>query len=247
MFRWNSRRVRRGGRDQIRPVLGSGLGAVERLEARELMAYSVLGYSLPDLTSSGYASTAAAWGGPVTVTATVRNIGSSTLVEPNALAPTVGSSSDAVPSVVNVYASKSPRSLNGAVLVGQLSIPAVPENSFIQSTQTFNLPQQPVGFPNQGGKVYLTLQANGTGTVYESDTTNDLSNKIPLRIEASLPELAVVGFDVPPVMQPGDVIQPNIRIANLGPADTPANVPVTISLVESPTKKPSILARSMSS
>ena len=30
----------------------------------------------------------------------------------------------------------------------------------------------------------------------------------------------MTNLDVPPVMQPGDTIQPNIRIANLGPADT---------------------------
>ncbi len=232
MFRWNSRRVRRSGRNRVRPVLG----AVEGLEARALLAYSPLGFSLPDLTIQGAASSAASWGGQVTITATVDNIGSSTLNEPLALDPNVGSSADAAATTAAVYASRTPNSLKGAVLVGELSIPAVSENNFVQTTQTITLPSQPLGFPGQGGRIYLTLQANSTGNVYESTTTNNLSKPIPLRIEANLPELAVVGFDVPPVMQGGDVIQPNIRVANLGTANTPANTPVTISLVASPTR-----------
>ena len=136
------------GRNRVRPVLG----AVEGLEARPLLAYSPLGFSLPNLTIQGAASTAAAWGGQVTITATVDNLGSSTLDEPLALDPNVGSSADAAATTAAVYASKFPNSLKGAVLVGELSIPAVSENDFVQTTQTITLPSQPLGFPWPGGQ-----------------------------------------------------------------------------------------------
>lgn len=237
MFPWTSRRARRGGRDRFRPGLGHelGLAAPESLETRALLAYSVLGQSLPDLIVSGWASTAAAWGGPITVTVNVRNIGASTIIEPLALPVGATSSADAPPSVVAVYAVRSPTSLAGAVRVGSVNVPAVPQNSTIQVTQSFNLPPQPLGFPGDGGKIYLVFVANATGTVFESDPTNDVSAPVPVFIQAPLPELAVVGLDVPPVMQPGDVIQPNIRIANFGPADTAAQGPLTVALVASPT------------
>ena len=41
----------------------AGSPTLEQLETRELLAYTPLGFSLPDLTVSGYASTVAAWGG----------------------------------------------------------------------------------------------------------------------------------------------------------------------------------------
>jgi hypothetical protein len=117
-----------------------------------------------------------------------------------------------------------------------VNIPTIPQNSTIQISQQITLPQQPLGFPGDGGKVYLVFKANSTGTVLESDYTNNVSPPTTLFIEAPLPELAVVGFDVPPTMQPGDVIQPNIRIANFGPADTAAQGPLGIALVASTTK-----------
>ena len=72
--------------------------------------------------------------------------------------------------------------------------------------------------------------------VAESDFTNNRSKTAsPVLIEAPLPELAVTGLDVPPVMQPGDTIQPNIQIANFGTADTTSQGPVTVALVASRT------------
>ena len=84
MFPWESRRTRRrGGRDRRRP----DLAAVESLEGRQLMAYSPLGASLPQLTISGYASPAAAWGGPLTVTVNIANIGPAPILEQRAARP----------------------------------------------------------------------------------------------------------------------------------------------------------------
>ena len=83
MFSRESRRTRRNGNDRRRPCLA----IVETLERRELLAYSGLGFSLPDLTVTGFASPVASYGGPVTVTVNVRNIGASSTLEPLALSP----------------------------------------------------------------------------------------------------------------------------------------------------------------
>lgn len=231
MFSRESRRTRRSGRDRRRP----DLAALERLEGRELLAYSSLGFSLPDLTVSGFASPTASWGGPVTVTVDVKNIGAATLPEPLSLTQNAVSPTDAIASEVAVYAVKSARSLQGAVQVGSVAIPALGQNHLTQVTSTFILPTQPLGFPGDGGQVYLVFQANATGTVLESDFTNNTSQPVPILITAPFPLLTAVGLDVPPTMQPGDTIQPNIRIANLGPADTAPQGPVTVDLVASTT------------
>ncbi len=66
-------------------------GAVERtlesLEDRRLMNYSPLGTSYPDLTVVGSAPPVAAYGTPITVSADLVNLGSSTVIEPTSLAP----------------------------------------------------------------------------------------------------------------------------------------------------------------
>ncbi len=46
------------------------------------MAYSPLGFSLPDLSITGSAGTRAAWGGTLGVVATVVNTGTSTITNP---------------------------------------------------------------------------------------------------------------------------------------------------------------------
>ena len=69
------------------PDAGPNLAAPERLESRDLMASSPLGFSLPDLTITGSAGTRAAWGGTLGITATVINQGSSTITNPIAQAP----------------------------------------------------------------------------------------------------------------------------------------------------------------
>ena len=231
MFSRESRRTRRNGNDRRRPCLAT----LESLERRELLAYSTLGSSLPDLSITGFASPVASWGGPVTVTFDVKNIGASSTIEPLALSPGSTSSADAGPFRVAVYASKSPRSLNGSVLVGTVDLSGQAQNSDVQTTTTLAMPQQPFKFPGNGGKIYLFFQVNSNGAVLESDTSNNLTKAIPLTIEAPLPELATVGLDLPPTIQPGDTVQPNIRIANLGPADTLPQGPVTIALVASTT------------
>jgi hypothetical protein len=224
---------------------------VEGLEGRQLLAFSALGASLPDLTVSGFAPPVASWGQPLAVTVNVQNIGSSTLFEPlptvpslTTGTPTGGSGADAPASTVDVFAVPArragttphpPKTFAGAVKVGTVQIPAIPGNGAVQVTGTITLPTQPPGFPGDGGFIFLVFKANADGSVFESDTTNDVSAPVRVQIEAPLPELAAVGLDVPPVMQPGDTIQPNIRIANFGTADTAAQGVLQVALVASTT------------
>jgi hypothetical protein len=235
VFSWETRRTRRSGRDRDRRRPDIAV-KVEALEGRQLLAYSPLGASLPDLTVQGFASLVTAWGSPISVTVNVNNIGVATMLEPLALAPGSTGSADAPASVVGVFASRYPHSLKGSVLVGTVDIPPVAANDTVQITQTFTMPGQPAGLPGDGGRIYLTFKANATGSVFESDTTNNQSKPVPVIIQAPLPELAAVGFDTPPRMQPGDTIQPNIRIANLGTADSGLQGDLTVQLWASPTR-----------
>jgi hypothetical protein len=231
VFSWETRRTRRSGRDRRRPDIAV---KVEALEERQLLAFNVLGMSLPDLTVQGFAPSVAAWGAPMAVTVNVHNIGVATMLEPLALAPGSTGSADAPASVVGVFASRFPHSLKGSVLVGTVDVPAVAANDTVQVTQTFTMPPHPAGLPGDGGRIFLTFKANSTGTVFESDTTNNQSKPVPVTIEAPLPELTSVGFDAPPRMQPGDTIQPTVRIANLGTADSGLQGDLTVQIWASP-------------
>ena len=232
MFPWESRRRRRSGGPGLLPPV---VAAVESLESRQLMAYSPLGASLPKLTISGYASPAASWSGPLTVTVNIANVGASTYLEPLALAPGTTSTSDAPASTVAVFAATNPR-FKGAVAVGTVSIPALGQNSFQQVTSTITLPARPAGFPADGGRIYLALEADANNNVFQLASGHAISKPIPVSIEAPLPEVVTVGFDAPPVMQPGDTIQPNIRITNIGPGDTATQGTLQVALVASTTK-----------
>lgn len=235
MLPWESRRTRRNGRAGLQ----LGRKTLEQLETRELLAYTPLGYSLPDLTVSGYTSTVAAWGGPLTVTLNVRNLGASTLTEPSSLQPGAVGHADAGPTTVAVFVSRGPHPTSrNSVMIGSIATPAINQNDLVQLTQTLALPAQPQGFPSDGGKVYVSFAINTTGSVQESDYTNNASRShLPVSIEAPFPELVVTAIDVPPVMQPGDTIQPTIRIANLGPGSTSPQGLVTVALVASTTRK----------
>ena len=172
MFPWESRRARRSGRDRRRPDLAAW--ELESLEGRQLLAFSPLGASFPQLAVSGFASPAAAWAGPLTVTVNVSNLGASTILEPLALADGSISSADAPASVIGIFASKSPN-LKGAVEVGTVSVPLLAQNSVQQFTKTITLPNKPTGFPGDGARIYITFETNATNTVFQSNTNHNIS------------------------------------------------------------------------
>ncbi|MDR3633787.1 MAG: hypothetical protein P4L84_08115 [Isosphaeraceae bacterium] len=231
MLPWIHRRSRRNGRARCRP----NLTGVESLETRALLANTPLGHSLPDLIISGFAGPAASWGGPIQVTVNVQNIAAGSQPEPFNQQAGATSDSDAAASQVSVYASTIPRFTSHAVLVSEFNVPALTQNNLEQVSQTITLPNRPAGFPGDGGRVYLFFQANSNGAIQEYNTKNNFSGPSRVFIEAPLPELSAVALDVPPVMQPGDTINPTIRIANFGTAATNLQGPVTVDLVASVT------------
>lgn len=210
-----------------------GLGVVEALEQRLVMSYSPLGYSLPDLSVIGFAGPSAAYGGQIGVTAQVTNLGASSIIEPLNQAPGSPSSADAGPSTVNVYLSPTPKLANNSILIGQLAIPSISQNNTIQVSATLTLPASPSRYPAIGHNAFIIFVADSTQAVREIDETNNSAKPVPVKITPNLPDLKTYALDVPPTIQPGDTIQPNIRIANVGSADTSPQGPVTVLLVAS--------------
>jgi hypothetical protein len=221
------------------------------LEGRQLLSYSSLGYSLPDIAITGQAGPVAAWGGALTVKVTLKNTGASTIDEPLSLTPVtqvftgpdgrsvptyfVPSSADAGEVPIVAYLTPRPRSLVGAIALGTFLSPSLAQNNIEQFPETFSLPQRPSNLPATG-IYYIRLFANPGQTIIESSYANDLSPPIPVRfVSLGLPMLRVTALDVPPVMQPGDTIAPTIQITNLGSASTAAQGPVQVALVESTT------------
>ena len=224
------------------------LTAPEGLEERTLLSFSNLGFSLPDLTIRGEAGPRAAWGGTIVVSAYLQNIGASTTTEPMSQAGatdtqaagslySAASAADAPDSTVQVLLSPTPRSLKGAISLGTISAPPLEQNSVEQLSSPFTLPSRPAGFAGTGGKFYVWFVANSTNEFPEANVNNNLSKPVPVQITGQpLPSLRVVGLAVPSRMQPGDTINPTIVVENFGTADTSAQGPVTVDLVESVTK-----------
>jgi len=212
------------------------------------MAFSHLGFFLPDLTITAEAGPRAAWGGTLDVSVYLQNIGASTTTEPLSQAPSTytpisqspyGSTStaDAPASVVTVLLSRSPKSLKGAVTLGTFDAAAVPQNSVEQLTQAFTLPSRPAGFAGAGGKFYVWFAANTPDQFPEVTRANNLSKPVPVMVTGQpLPELRAIALAVPSSLQPGDTIIPEIQIENFGTADPSAQGPVTVELVESVTR-----------
>ena len=200
------------------------------------MAFSPIGIPLPDLSVTGYPAAVATWGSALAINATISNTSASSIIQPLSLEPGAVSTADAPASQLGVYITKAPHDLKHAIEVGRLDVPAISQNSIVSIVNGLvTLPNRPAGYPGDGGKIFVFLKVDDAHQMLESDTTNNLSAPRPTKIEAPFPELAVVGFDVPPVMSPGDTIQPNIRIANLGTAGTSPQGPVQVALVASTT------------
>ena len=212
------------------------LGAPERLERRDLLAFSPLGVSLPDLAISAQAAPVATYGGPLALQIDLSNLGASSLIEPLNLAPGSPSFADAPASTIGVFLSDSPRFGAPAFPIAAIPAPALRQNSVERIDTTITLPPfQPPGFPGNGGTVFLFLKANISNTVADTDQTNNITPAIPVKLEAPLPDLLSTGLDVPPVMQPGDTIAPVIKVTNFGTVDTAQQGPVLVALVASTT------------
>ena len=241
---WETRQVRL----LKRAARKADLGSLEQLEARELLAFSPLGFSLPDLTITGQAGPRAAWGGTLQVSAILQNIGASTITEPLSQMPTTqtptpgspyGSTSTAdVPdTTVGVFVSKSARSAKGAIKVGTIEASPISQNSVEQLAASFTLPARPAGFPGGGGKIFVWFAADSSDNVLEVTKANNISRPVAVRITSQpLPELRAIALALPSKLSPGDTVAPMIQIENLGTADPALQGPVTVDLVASVTR-----------
>jgi hypothetical protein len=238
----------RNTHSQRRARRRTDLAILERLEERALLAFSPLGFSLPDLTVTGEAGPRAAWGGKLDVSVYLQNIGASTITEPMSQAPPTEppitgslygstSSADAPASTVAVVLSPSPRSLRGSINLGKIEAPSVAQNSVEQLSAMFTLPSRPAGFAGAGGKFFVFFVANSSQSFPEANTGNSVSKPFAVMVTRQpLPELRAIALAVPSTLQPGDTIQPTIQIENLGTADPDAQEPVTVDLVASVTR-----------
>ncbi|WP_156512641.1 hypothetical protein [Planctomyces sp. SH-PL62] len=222
-----------------------GLAAPERLEDRQLMAYSGLGFSLADLSVTGQSATTASWGGPLTLQVTLQNVGASTIIEPTSLVPAsqvqVGpdglnvpsyytpSQSDAPDTTVGVFLVPRGRGLASGVQVGVIEAPSLSQNNIEQFEATVTLPDRPAGFPASGGYT-IRLVANFDRSVLESNYRNNVSPPLDVRITPTpaTPAIRAITFDAPGGLVPGQVIAPYIQIANLGAAALTSDLEVAV-------------------
>jgi hypothetical protein len=209
----------------------TGLAAPERLESRDLMAASALGFSLPDLSIEGSVGTRAAWGGTLGVIATVLNTGTSTITNPIAQAPGDQTTADAPASTVAVVITPH-HALSHGITIGTFQAPPVSQNSLEQIAEAFKLPPRPAGF--QAGKFFVHLIVNAKGNVLESNKHNDTTPPLKVQVApVALPELRATDLEVPATLQPGDTIEPSITITNFGTANS--GQPIEVALVASTT------------
>jgi hypothetical protein len=229
-------------RDDRRARRRTDLAALEQLEGRQLLSYSSLGYSLPELQISGLAGPVASWGGSYQVTVVLQNTGASTIIEPLSLVPAsevavgpdgslvppyyVPSSADAAASQIGIYLAPRPHSFAGANEIGTATAPALSQNDIERFNVSLTLPARLPGFRSTG-VYYIRLVEN----------SNSASAPIPVRfISQPLPQLQATALDVPDSMQPGDTILPTFQITNLGTANTNTQAaPVQVALVASVT------------
>ncbi len=199
------------------------------------MTASPLGISQPDLTVTGFSAPVAAWGGPFSVTVDVQNLGTSATIQPLSLETGAVSPADSTPTQIAVFltAGRGPRAPR--VLIGAINVPAVPQNSLIRLTANFDrLPDRPPGFPDAGGEVFVSFAIDPGNDVADLDRTNNaFAANGAVRIVPRLPDVAAITLDLPPVIQPGDVVAPTVQIANFGGADIATQAPINGFLVAS--------------
>lgn len=250
MLSWENLRAR----DDRRARRRTDPAPLESLEGRQLLSYSPLGYSLPNLNVRGQAGPVATWGGTLTVTAILQNTGASTINEPLSLIPpgqvlagpdglpvpsyAIASSADVPANQINILLTRNPRSLAGAINLGTVgdstSGIAVPQNDVRIVPTTVQLPAHPAGFPTTG-RLYIRLVANVNNSILQGSDTNNVSPAIPVRfIYRAAPSLRVTELNVPSSMQPGDTIAPTIRIVNSGTSPAPAGTEVALVASVSP-------------
>jgi len=205
-----------------------GLGP-ETLENREVLAYSAMGFSLPDLSVANNASPVASWGQPLSVQVLAFNRGASSLPELPQW-PLAPSMADAV-TEVDVYLARG----RNRVLIDTIDMGRIRQNSVENGVINIDLPDTPpAGFPAAGGQFRMIFVPRVTNQIrLPMASPNGGSWSMPVNIQPSLPQLQFVRDNSPNVIVPGQVFTPEIVIANNGAANIDTQGPLTVALVAS--------------
>jgi len=207
-----SRRTRRFRPDSLGP---------ETLENREVMANSAMGFSLPDLAVGNYTSPVAAWGQPFTFQIQAFNRGASSQAEPLAQFPYAQSTARADTSVsVFLVAGHGPKQTR--VLLDQSSNSTIAQNSVNSALITVTLPATPpAGFPAAGGRFRIVVVPNVANQIRlpSAFPNNGASYSVPVKVLPALPQIEFLGSNMPKNLVPGQVLLPEIKVANNGGAN----------------------------
>ncbi len=205
-----------------------GLGP-ELLETREVLAYSALGFSLPDLSVANNASPVASWGQPFSVQILAYNRGASSLPELPQY-PLPPSMADAV-TEVDVFLARG----RNRVLIDTIDMGRIRQNSLSDGVVNIDLPDTPpAGFPAAGGQFRMVFVPRVTNQIrLPMASPNGGSWSMPINVQPSLPQLQFVRDNSPGVIVPGQVFTPEVVIANVGGANIDTQGPLTVALVAS--------------
>lgn len=221
-------------------------GGVEGLESRELMAYSAFGYSLPDLTVTGFSGLVGSRGEALSVTVDVQNLGAASLPEPDKEAliipeapapPPVSpqTHADAGPSVVRVRMGRPGASFSQSIPIGDIQIPRLPENDIVRVTSSITLP--PTGiFPKlpTRGPAVLYFMADANHQVVELDEANNRDlHPFQFTLAAPLPDVNAIAMSNSQPLRPGDLITNDFKLVNSGTVNTNTQQPFFVDLVRS--------------
>jgi hypothetical protein len=211
----------------------------EILENREVMANSAMGFSLPQVVVGNYVSPLASWGQDYTVQLQAFNRGASSQAEPLAQFPYATSMADANTTVdVYLVAGHGPRQRQA--LLETIDLGTITQNSAYgagaNAQFTVKLPDSPpAGFPAAGGKFRILVVPTVANQVRlpSSFRNSGASYSVPVKIMPSLPQIQFLGSNVPRNLVPGQVILPEIQVANIGAANVNTQGPLKVIMVAS--------------
>lgn len=226
--------ARESSRRSRRPVAAARL---ESLERRDLLAFTPLGTSLPDLAvADAFAGPVAAYGGQVAVTIDVSNLGAASLNEPNNLAPGAAGATTSTPTTADVYLTRSARARPGTgILLGSVDLTAIPQNRLARFTTTVDMPAaRPARFPDSGANVFLQVVIDPDREAQDFDRSNNFTRRgIPVFLTPNLPQLQATALELPDGLSPGDAVIPELKVANFGSAPTAVQTAVVVQVVAS--------------
>jgi hypothetical protein len=193
------------------------------------MAYSAMGFSLPDLVVGNKSSAVASWGQPFSVQISAFNRGASSLPEmpQNPLAPSMA---DAV-TTVDVYLVRG----RNRTLIDTIDLGAVRQNSVENGVVDIQLPNTPpAGFPAAGGQIRMLFVPNVSNQIrLPMASPNGGSWSMPINVLPSLPQIQFLSDNSPGVIVPGQVFTPEIVLANTGGANVNTQGPLKVIMVAS--------------